>query len=967
MVLISILIIGDPDQFSLISRLFSENGGKVDIISVSEIKESIHKMQTTHIDVVLSDFDLGPQNGIDFISRLKKQIQHSPITIFTGEQGPAVAKEALKAGIDYYFQKNGDPDLEKAMLNTFIKQVVKWKQTEEAHQYAETNFRTIVEATEDSIYMMDRHNRYLFINIPHQKRLGIYGEDYESKMYRDLHSDEENRRFISSMSQVITHSNFYLEEYEKEGRFYYRKFIPIKYQGSSQILAVTVVSTDMTDRVRLEEEVARGASLMTATLESTSDGIFVVDRGGKIVNFNQKFLEMWYIPETVIDERDEEVLLAYIEDQLNDRNGFIEKVSWLHSNPDKDAFDVLEFRDGRIFERMTLPQRIGGTIIGRVWSFRDVTQQRSTLGVLQTTQANYRSVVESTGDSIFMVDNESCYVFMNSYHRRKLGDIADKYLEQRMRVFLPPGEDKRFDDALHKVFATKKMFMDELHWLGRDYIRRFSPVKDEENDQVRAVTVVLTDISERKAAEQEIKHSEERLKILFDLAPEAYFLTDIKGTFVDSNQAVTELTGFTKEDLRGRNIFTMGLIASMHITKTAVLFARNALGKATGPEEMKILRKNGSEVYAEVATYPIRIVDQNLVMTIARDISQRRAAEVALKEREEQYRLLVNNANECVLVLRSTTIIFSNPKSSIILQRSFEDLSGTDLLTLIHPDDKTKIQDLISEVAASGAVHAGHTARVYNNAGDIRWLEIGLVNITWRDEPAILLLGNDVTERKIAQDSLVQSNKKLNLLSSITRHDVLNQITILLAYLDLLKKKNTDEKLVPFIEKQVEATQAIRGQIVFTKEYQDVGVKAPQWQNLADKIQAARDVRRSEFVGWDDNLSRIEIFADPLLEKVFLNLISNSLMHGEKVTRIYFSAVQQDDALILVYEDDGIGIPDNEKRKIFEHGFGKNTGFGLFLSREILSITGLSITEKGQAGTGVRFEILVPAHIYRLK
>jgi light-regulated signal transduction histidine kinase (bacteriophytochrome) len=142
---------------------------------------------------------------------------------------------------------------------------------------------------------------------------------------------------------------------------------------------------------------------------------------------------------------------------------------------------------------------------------------------------------------------------------------------------------------------------------------------------------------------------------------------------------------------------------------------------------------------------------------------------------------------------------------------------------------------------------------VYTTTGDIRWLEIGLVRITWKDEPAVLLLGNDFTDRKIAQDSLVQSNKKLNLLSSITRHDVLNQITILLAYLDLLKKKNTDEKLVPFIEKQVEATQAIRGQIVFTKEYQDVGVKAPQWQKVADKIQAAKDVRRCEFVSYAES------------------------------------------------------------------------------------------------------------------
>ncbi|HWQ63762.1 MAG TPA: PAS domain S-box protein [Methanospirillum sp.] len=965
MALTSILTIGDPQQFSSITRLFSENGAKVDIYSVTDIKESFKKLQTTHIDVIISEFNLGPQNGIDFITRLKKQIQSSPISIFIGDQGPAIAKEALKAGIDYYFQKNGDPEFEKVLLNTFIRQVVKWKQAEEAHQYAETNFHTIVEATEDSIYMVDRHYRYLYINTPHLKRLGISGEEYESKMYRDLHSEDENKRFINSMSQVLTHSNFYLEEYEKEGRFYYRKFIPIKYQSSSQVLAVTVVSTDITDRVRLEDEVARSASLTTATLESTSDGIFVVDRAGKVINYNQKFLDMWYIPETVIEEKDEEVILAYLEDQLEDRNSFIERINWLKNNPDKDAFDVLEFRDGRIFERLTLPQRIGGTTVGRVWSFRDVTQQRSTLSALQITQANYRSVVESTGDSIYMVDLDSCYIFMNTYHRKKLGDLADKYLEQRMRVMLPPGEDKRFDEAIKRVSTSKKMFMDEIHWIGRDYIRRFSPVKDDDDGEVRAITVVLTDISERKAAEQEIRNSEERLKILFDHAPEAYFLTDIKGTFVDSNRAVTELTGFKKEDLHGRNIFTMGLIASMHITKTAVLFARNALGKSTGPEEMTIHRKDGSTLYAEVVTYPIKIQDQSLVMTIARDITQRREAEVALKEREEQYRLLVNNANEIVLVLRGGTIIFSNPKASSVIKKTREELAGHELGSLVHADDTEVVQNLVAEAAKSGAIHAGNVIRMYDNAGDIRWLEVGMVGVTWTEGPALLFLGNDVTDRKIAQDALVQSNKKLNLLSSITRHDVLNQITILLAYLDLLRKKNTDQNLVPFIDKQTEATQAIRSQIVFTKEYQDVGVKAPQWQNVGEKIRTAKELRKCEFIGWDEGLERLEIFADPLLEKVFSNLISNSLMHGEHVDNIFFSTVQKDSGITLVYEDNGVGIPSNEKKKIFEHGYGKNTGFGLFLSREILAITGLMITENGNPGSGARFEIQIPANAYK--
>jgi len=565
-----------------------------------------------------------------------------------------------------------------------------------------------------------------------------------------------------------------------------------------------------------------------------------------------------------------------------------------------------------------------------------------------------------------MVDREGCYLFMNSYHRNKLGDIADKYLEKRMRVMLPPGEDQRFDKALERVFSTKRQYQDEFHWMSKDYIRRFTPVKDENSEEIRAVTVVLTDISDWKAAEQEVRNNEERLKILFDYAPEAYLLTDIKGTFIESNRAATELTGYTPDDLKGRNIFTMGLIGSMHITKTAVLFAKNALGRPTGPDEVHIHRKDGKILYAEVMTYPIRIRTQSLVMTIARDITDRKAAEEALKQREEQYRLLVNNAGEGVIVLRDRRIIFANPKSSEIFGYSSENLLKHTITDIIHPDDQEEFNALLERALSGEQIHAGVSLRAFTNIGEMRWLEVGMAEIMWQNQPAILLLCMDVTKQKIAQDALVQSNRKLNLLSSITRHDVLNQITILLAYLDLLKKKNKDPELEPFIGKQVEATQSIRSQIVFTKEYQDVGVKEPQWQNLGSTIAHAREYGRVEYVTWDDNLNSIEVYADPLLEKVFSNLISNSLMHGEHVTQIRFFTEETPHGLILVYEDNGVGIPEKDKKKIFHHGFGKNTGFGLFLSREILSITGLSIHETGTEGKGARFEITIPKNLYRM-
>lgn len=143
-------------------------------------------------------------------------------------------------------------------------------------------------------------------------------------------------------------------------------------------IAVGTVLTlkDETHVKRAEEEQRKTLSLLSATLESTTDGIFVVDKEGKkITSFNQKFIEMWKIPSDIILAKVDERLRAHAIDQLIDSEGFLAKVNELYSQPDRESFDILKFKDGRVFERYSKPQRVGAEIVGRVWSFRDVTER----------------------------------------------------------------------------------------------------------------------------------------------------------------------------------------------------------------------------------------------------------------------------------------------------------------------------------------------------------------------------------------------------------------------------------------------------------------------------------------------------------------------------------------------------------------------------------------------------------------
>ncbi|MGA2161537.1 MAG: transporter substrate-binding domain-containing protein [Methanoregula sp.] len=223
------------------------------------------------------------------------------------------------------------------------------------------------------------------------------------------------------------------------------------------------------------------------------------------------------------------------------------------------------------------------------------------------------------------------------------------------------------------------------------------------------------------------------------------------------------------------------------------------------------------------------------------------------------------------------------------------------------------------------------------------------------------------SDLKLAQEALYQVNKKLNILSSITRHDIRNQLSALKSYLALSKETlNDTSRIAGYIQKEETISDTIERQINFTGTYQDMGVTAPAWQNVQEGVLRAVAALPMRDVKAEVDCTDLEVYADPLFEKVSYNLIDNALRYGgDRLTKIHITSQETDAGLVLYYENDGAGISPGDKKHLFEQGFGKNTGLGLFLSREILSITGITIIENGETGKGARFEITVPKGAYR--
>ncbi len=385
--------------------------------------------------------------------------------------------------------------------------------------------------------------------------------------------------------------------------------------------------------------------------------------------------------------------------------------------------------------------------------------------------------------------------------------------------------------------------------------------------------------------------------------------------------------------------------------------------------EVQLRHKSGAVITISASSHYYYAPDGTVagVEGIFRDITGQKMAAEELKRSENLYRTVFETTGAATILIGPDTIVLranaSFEKLTGIPRQELENnLSWT---TFIDPEDVGRMKEYhyarrrdpadIPTVYECRLIDAGkqvHSCYVY----------VDVIPGTKNSIASLI----DITPVKRAEEALRQANRKLNLLTGITRHDIENQLMVLRGFLKIIVQGEKDTTLNEHCRKAAATAERIASMIRFTREYESLGNSAPSWHDLRALVDAeVMQTPLGAIVVESAVPAGLEVLADPLIARVVHNLMDNTLRHGGKVSVIQVSVGDVGKEKVLVWADDGVGVPAEEKDLIFEQGYGRNTGLGLALSKEILSITGLTIRESGEEGRGARFEITMPREAWR--
>lgn len=599
---------------------------------------------------------------------------------------------------------------------------------------------------------------------------------------------------------------------------------------------------------------------------------------------------------------------------------------------------------------------------------------------LRESEKKYRELTDFLPQIVLETDERGNLKFLNYQAFQSTGYTPDDFNKGLSAMQLVIPEDRgKVKKNIQLVLSGKKRGGVEYTALRKDgstfpIIVYTTPITHE--GKAVGLRGIIVDITARKQAEEALKSSEERLRILFENAPDGIYLTDLKGTFVDGNRVAEVLVGYKKSELIGKSFFKLNLLPTGQIPKAAANLAQSALGQPTGPDEFILRRRDGSQISVEISTFPLKIKDKTLVLGIARDITERKRAEEKIKLAAEEWRTTFDSITDLVSIHdKDFRLVRVNKAFAETIKMEPKELIGKTCYEVVHGTNEPASNCPHTRTLEDGKPHAMElfephlgvylemsVSPIFNEEGEV----VGTVHIT-----------KDITERKKMEEQLIVTDRLASIgeLSSGIAHELNNPLTGIIGFSDLLLDRDVPDDVkedLKIINREAKRTAGVvRNLLTFARKH----APAKELVDIHSIIQTVMELRAYEQK--IENIQVVTQFATDLpevkadgfqLQQVFLNIIINAEYfmteaHGRGSFTITTERIG--DIIRVSFADDGPGIAEENLLHLYDPFFttkevGKGTGLGLSISYGIITEHAGRIYAQSKLGKGATFVVELP-------
>jgi PAS domain S-box-containing protein len=585
-------------------------------------------------------------------------------------------------------------------------------------------------------------------------------------------------------------------------------------------------------------------------------------------------------------------------------------------------------------------------------------------------QERYRSLYDHVLSMVYTHDLQGYVLDANPATLKILGYSRDEVIGMNIMDFVIPEQVSLASASVKEIIDSGTLSRFEEYPLRRhdgEYVDiEVAGSLLFHDGKPYAVQGMGRDITERKRAEEATKDAAAYARSLIEASLDPLVTINAEGKITDVNIATSRLTGVPRKKIIGTDF--SAYFTEPQKAKEGYLQAftdgevRDYPLTLVGPSGHHIDVLYNASIYKD---------DQGRVKGVfaaARDVTERKRAEKELRLERDRVQKYLDLAGFMFLALdKEAKITMLNRKGCMILGCADPPV-GRSWLDFI-PETIRESMEEVFRLLNNGELEVIEYYEYPVRTVDGEERLIAWHNTALRDETGgiigTLSSGEDITDRRTVSEAIADANKKLSLLTRITSHDVQNQVVVLNGLIQRARHESGGAVSREYLAKMQRSTEKIQSYINFARQYQRLGKTPPGWHNLIECMADLVSVFDSKYVQLEVDVEGWEIFSDAMLNRVFLNLIDNTIGHSQKATKINISAREHEGALILWYEDNGSGVPTEQKSAIFEARHGDEGHHGLMMAKEILEITGITIEEKGVPGQGALFEIRVPAAAYR--